>query len=93
MSSVHAFKSQVAPFKHYIATANGVIYEANGTSTIATTANMVFQDMGKTIFLDNGHILRKVKEFQATPVGNALVGYIYITQDGISGAQNIAALN
>ncbi len=93
MSSVHAYKSQVAPFKRYIATAAAQIYNADGTAKISSIpVNTIFEDMGKTVVLADGNVLRKVR--RALDFANdEATGYIYLNVDGVSGAQNIAALN
>jgi len=93
MSSIHSAKSQVAPFKRYIATGSAQIYNADGTAKIsAIPVNTVFEDMGKTVVLANGNVLRKVRR-ALNFANDEATGYIYLNQDGIGGAQNIACLN
>ena len=93
MSSVHAYKSQVAPFKRYIATGSAKLFNAAGTATITgIAAGTVFEDMGKTVALANGNILRKVRRALSFANDEA-TGYIYLNQNGASNDQNIAALN
>ena len=104
MSSVHAFKSQVAPFKRYIVNTPvggsqiGKIYDVTGDISSATTvaAGTVLRDMGKTVIipLGGGTPLRKV---QVLPVADSAAplafrtGYIYL--ENAPAAQNIVALN
>ncbi len=94
MSSVHAYKSQVAPFKRYIvnttAAQTGQLYDAAGDASGSTlAADVVLRDMGKTVFLANGTPLRKVE--QVTSVGTPRSGYIYL--ENVPVAQNISCLN
>ncbi len=92
MSSVHAYKSQVAPFKRYIVQ-NGAtcqLYDAAGNASGSTlVADVVLRDMGKTVILADGTPLRKVE--QVTSVGTPRSGYIYL--ENVPAAQNIACLN
>ncbi len=97
MSSVHAYKSQVAPFKRYIVqNGGGLIYNAAGGAATVVAADVVLRDMGKTVIIGNGGgtPLRKV---QALPVADSdaplafKTGYIYL--ENAPSGQNIVALN
>ena len=62
MSSVQSAYSQVAPLKRYVAEVAGEIYDATGNNVVAEVAvRSVLRDMGKTIYLENGNVLRKVQ--------------------------------
>ncbi len=103
MSSVHAFKSQVAPLKRYIVNPTvtspvqtGLIYDAAGANGVSVASDVVLRDMGKTVFLANGTPLRKV---QVLPIDGTTsstpyeyrTGYIYL--ENAPAGQNIVALN
>jgi hypothetical protein len=97
MSSVAGAFSQVAPFKRWIVGADGgeLYSKANGTSVVANpVAGTVLQDMGKTVFLANGGVLRKVAPAKTSlKVGAAYgAGYIWIS-DTVPADQNITLLN
>ena len=94
MSSVVREFSQVAPLKRYVASGGaGQLYTALGAALGTVTSGTVLRDMGKTVFLSNGTVLRKV---QALPVPNTSpaygTGYIRLGDASVSG-DNIVALN
>jgi len=97
MSSVAGAFSQVAPFKRWIvgADAVGKLYsKADGTTVVASpAARTVLKDMGKTVFLAGGGVLRKVAVLP-TPAttGPVVTGYIWIS-DTVPAPQNITLLN
>ena len=97
MSSVVRANSQVAPFKRWIvgASAVGQLYSATNGSTVVATpaANSVLADMGKTVYLASGAVLRKVQVLPASASG--VTGYIHLGgQSGtIPAAQNVVSLN
>jgi hypothetical protein len=95
MSSVAGAYSQVAPFKRWIVgTGGGKLYsKADGTSVSNTSAGTVLKDMGKTVFLAGGGVLRKVAVLP-TPAttGPVVTGYIWIS-DTVPSLQNITLLN
>ena len=104
MSSVHAYKSQVAPFKRYIVNPastspvqTGQLYDAAGDASGATLASdIVLRDMGKTVFLANGTPLRKVQVLPVVGSSSSLpyefkTGYIYL--ENAPPGQNVVALN
>lgn len=92
MSSAFRAPAQIAPFKTYIAdnAATGKLYDADGVALAGTVAlNTPFSDMGKTIRLASGAILRKVQE--QTLAGYGAAGYIYLTH--VPTEQNIVSMN
>ena len=95
MSSVVGAFSQVAPFKRWIVGAGGVgkLYSKTDGTTVVNSpaAKTVLKDMGKTVFLANGVVLRKVAVLP-TPATPVVTGYIHIG-DTVPAAQNITLLN
>ena len=90
MSSIHAAKSQVAPFKFYTTeiSNSGLIYDDAGNNAVTVAANTTLRDMGKTVVLVDGTVLRKV---QVLPVTVGTTGYIYL--NAAPAGQNIVTLN
>jgi hypothetical protein len=97
MSSIHRGPSQVAPLKRWVvgASATGRLYSAtNGTTVVSTpAAGSVLADMGKTVYLASGAVLRKVQVLPASSSG--VTGYIHLggASTGVPAAQNITSLN
>jgi hypothetical protein len=96
MSSVVRANSQIAPFKRWIvgAAATGRLYAADGTTVVSTpAANSVLRDMGKTVYLTSGAVLRKVQVLPASSSG--VTGYINLggAAAGVPAAQNVLSLN
>lgn len=95
MSSVHSALAQVAPLKRYVATADSKLYNAAGAVIDGTLlSGRVLMDMGKTLFLSGGVVLRKV---QVLPINShqaiySVPTYIHIG-DTVPALQKIAALN
>ncbi|NBT47143.1 MAG: hypothetical protein EBT07_04895 [Actinobacteria bacterium] len=94
MSSVVGAYSQVAPFKRWVVgSGGGKIYQANGSSEVASpAARTVLQDMGKTVFLTGGGVLRKVRTLPFVGSPTSYTGYIWIS-DTTPSAQNVSLLN
>ena len=89
MSSIQSALAQ-SNRRFVVGAGGGLIYDnagANGVSPGA--AGTILQDMGKTVYLTNGNVLRKVKTLPST--AGFKVGYIYIDGAAPSG-QNIATL-
>ena len=79
MSSAYSAKSQIPALKVYIATAAVTLLNADGTTTspaVQIVSGNTLRDMGTTVFLDNGDILRKVEGLPAPSMGGYLTGYI-----------------
>jgi len=96
MSSVVGAYSQVAPFKRWVVgTGGGKIYQANGSVAVASpAAGTVLQDMGKTVFLAGGGVLRKVRTLPFVASPTSYTGYIWISDTvPTSPAQNVSLLN
>lgn len=99
MSSVQAFKSQVAPLKRYIVqNGGGLIYDAAGNplTAVVVAADAVLRDMGKTVIITNGGgtPLRKVQVLPVAATTAPLeyrTGYIYL--ENAPPGQNVVALN
>jgi hypothetical protein len=98
MSSVLRALSQPLPNKRYtteVGTA-GRIYDIAGTNHVSVLAGTVLRDMGKTVALADGTLLRKVQYIPvvggpaSTPY-EFRTGYIYL--DNIPADQNIVAIN
>lgn len=99
MTSVQSYKSQVAPFKAFIATASASLSLESGAQDTYTSyaQNTIFSDMGKTVVLADGSILRKVQVKNGSIGGEGRTGYIYLSKGSGNGLapsyQNIACLN
>ncbi len=91
MSSVAGAFSQVAPFKRWVAGASANIYDKTGGNAVSVSQYTVLKDMGKTVFLANGGVLRKVAKVP-TPLSPYGTGYIWIS-DTVPTNQNITLLN
>jgi hypothetical protein len=95
MSSVGSYKSQIPPFKFYAteAASAGTLYDETGAALSPTVpVNTTLRDMGKTVFLANGDILRKVQVLPVTDAaGSGRTGYIFL--NAAPAAQNIVSLN
>ena len=94
MSSVHRALSQVAPLKRYVASGTGQLLNASGANLATVASGTVLRDMGKTVHLTDGTVLRKVQALPvATGVSNSgVTGYIKLGDGSVSG-QNIISLN
>ena len=94
--SVHRALAQVAPLKRYVATATSELYDAAGAVIAGgdLASGRVLMDMGKTLFLSGGVVLRKV---QVLPINShqaiyTVNTYIHIG-DTVPASQKISALN
>ena len=83
MSSIQAAKSQIAPFSSFVIAANATcqlltVAGANGALIAAggSGVEQILNDMGKTVFLGNGAVLRKVQ--LSVPTFNGVIGYLMI---------------
>ncbi len=93
MSSIHAAKSQIAPHKYFATDvgASGLIYDDAGSNGVTVAANTTLRDMGKTIYLTSGAILRKVQVLPVTDsAGAGRTGYIYL--NAVPAGQNIVSI-
>jgi hypothetical protein len=93
MSSVGSYKSQIPPFKFFATEtgASGLIYDDAGLNGVTVAASTTLRDMGKTVFLADGTILRKVQVLPVTDAaGSGRTGYIYL--NAAPAGQNIVAL-
>jgi hypothetical protein len=96
MSSVLRSLSQTDGLKRYGTEvgATGLIYDINGANGVAVDQNLVLRDMGKTVVLADGTLLRKV---QVLPLNGSNLpyeyrtGYIYL--DNVPTGQNIVTIN
>ena len=78
MSSAFRAPSQVRPNAFYRARADAPFLDEAGASTgVNILANAILADMGKTVYLANGDILRKVKLMDGATSGKH-EGYIYL---------------
>jgi hypothetical protein len=91
MSSVHRVYSQVRPNAFYRVRAAAPFLTETGASTgVNIGANSILADMGKTIYLANGDVLRKIKLMDGATSG-LHEGYIYLLRaSGVTA--DIAAL-
>ena len=87
MSSVISSKAVIPPFKRYIATGSAQLVNDAGTNSITVAAGVTLVDMGKTVQLDTGVLLRKV----CVGADDSKVAYIKL--DGTNATQNIVRLN
>jgi hypothetical protein len=92
MSSVAGAYSQVAPFKRWVAGASANIYDKTGVTAVSVNQYTVLQDMGKTVFLSSGGVLRKVRTLPFVNSPAHVTGYIWIS-DTVPAGQNISLLN
>ncbi len=86
MSSVISSVAVIPPFKRYITTGTAQLLNESGNNSISVTVGYTLVDMGKTVQLESGALLRKV----CVGSDDSKVGYIKI--DG-TGTLNIARLN
>lgn len=78
MSSAFRAPSQIAPNAFFRARAAAPFLTEAGASTgVNIAANAILADMGKTVYLANGNILRKVKLMDGATSG-LHIGYIYL---------------
>ena len=97
MTSVFRAPSQVAPLKRYVAQGTASsdaiarLYNEMGVASVTGSAHgVVYIDMGKTVVLANGAILRKVQ--REVPVGgDSTTAYMYLVKAPAD--QYFAALN
>lgn len=77
MSSAYSAKSQIPALKVYIATSSVTLLNADGSAGGASVGSgTTLRDMGTTVFLDNGDVLRKVEGLPVPSIGGYLTGYI-----------------
>lgn len=93
MSSIHRAPSQVRPNAFYRARAAAPFLDEAGNAIAGGNhigVNEILVDMGKTVYLTNGNILRKMKLMDGATSG-VHEGYIYLLSAGVVSA-DIAAL-
>lgn len=93
MSSAYRAPSQVRPNAFYRARAAAAFLDEAGAAIAGgnhIAANAILMDMGKTIYLANGDILRKMKLMDGATTG-LHVGYQYLLR-AAGVAADIAAL-
>ena len=96
MSSVQSAYSQVAPLKRYVAEVAGEIYDATGNNAVVVAVRSVLRDMGKTIYLADGNVLRKVQilpNVDSNSGNQGRTGYIFIGEGPVPSGQNITVLH
>ncbi len=72
-----AYKAQVPALKVYIATSSVTLLNADGSASgVSVSSGTTLRDMGTTVFLDDGDVLRKVEGLPVPSVGGYLTGYI-----------------
>lgn len=97
MTSVVRAPGQIAPFKRYVAQSTAGsdaiarLYDDAGVASVTgITSGTVYIDMGKTVVLANGAVLRKVQKEEFVG-GDSTTAYIYLTKAPAN--QYFAALN
>jgi hypothetical protein len=88
--------SQVRPNAFYRVSATSQLFNAEGGNAFTVGADVILQDMGKTVYLNNNvhrhdNILRKVKVMGVNDTLVNTTAYIYLAKAG-GVSQNIAAL-
>ena len=77
MSSVVSAKSQIPALKTYITTTEITLLDEFGQpSDVEISTGHTLRDMGKTVFLDDGDVLRKVEGLPVPTTGGYLTGFI-----------------
>ena len=94
MSSVISAKSQISALKTYITTGTVALLNELGTSaSLSVSTGVALRDMGRTVFLADGGVLRKVETLPRSAVEVILTGYISLGGGESAPTVNIVRLN